>query len=315
MEKLLLLLPDRPQPIVVRYGVTTLIVSTFFIIQVGISTYSGFTGVFLLLPAIFLAGIIFDRGSGFFGTALATLMVGYFFFPNFHLLDQGAYPLILFLITGLGVSVVAEGLRKALERVVKAERAKDLLLREVMHRTKNNLTTIIALLRLQSRSSADPTLSEALETACGRVQVMADVHDFLSHVTPGQSVDMKRYLDELSHKIAAALRGIRPVAMHVTADQIDLPAEKAIPLGIIVNELVTNSFKYAFPDLTAGRIDVKLVQDGDTILIVEDNGVGCGSIKEGLGSRLMQLMTQQLNGTLVREAADPGCRVIVRVKT
>jgi two-component sensor histidine kinase len=60
---------------------------------------------------------------------------------------------------------------------------------------------------------------------------------------------------------------------------------------------------------------VKLFQDGETVLVVEDNGVGCDTIKEGLGSRLMQLMTQQLNGTIVREAANPGCRVIVRMKT
>jgi two-component sensor histidine kinase len=129
-----------------------------------------------------------------------------------------------------------------------------LLLREVMHRTKNNLTTIIALLRLQSRSSDDPALSQSLESAAGRAQVVADVHDFLSHATPGQSVDMKRYLDELGHKIGNALRGIRPVAVHVNAEHVE-PAEKAVPVGIIVNELVTNSFKYAFANPTPGRIE------------------------------------------------------------
>lgn len=247
MEKLLLLLPDRPQPVLVRYGVTTFIICIFFGIQTGISTYSGFSGLFLLLPAIFLSGILFDRGSAFYGTLLATVMAGLFFFPHATFPHEAAIPLMLFLVTGLGVASVAEGLRKALERVVRAERAKDLLLREVMHRTKNNLTTIIALLRLQSRSADGSTLSEALDTAAGRVQVMADVHDFLTNATPGQSIDMNRYLDELGHKIGASLRGIRPVALQVTAGSVELPAEKAIPVGIIVNELVTNSFKYAFP--------------------------------------------------------------------
>jgi len=313
MEKLLLLLPERPQPVLVRYGVSAAIILVCSALQYAVYRVAGFAGLFLLLPGIFAAGILFDRGSAFFATALGALVSLYLMFPAGPALDPSVIvPLILFLLTGFAMAVVSEGLRKALERVVKTEREKDLLLRELRHRTKNDIMSIGSILRLQSRRTSAKEVRNALTGAAQRVEVMAEVHDFLRD-KPG-TVEMDRYLGELCRRLGDSLRGVRPIAIRVEADNVELPATEAAPIGIITNELVTNCLKYAFPDERAGTIVVKLRRDGEIQLVVEDDGIGCNEdAQEGSGSMLMQLLTRQLGGTMNRTNGSAGCRVEVRV--
>jgi two-component sensor histidine kinase len=107
--------------------------------------------------------------------------------------------------------------------------------------------------------------------------------------------------------------GIRPIAVRVDADRFSLPTEVAVPIGLIVNELVTNAFKYAFPDEREGLIVVGLrrVSEGRLLLRVCDNGAGCpDDPAEGLGSRLVRLLVQQLKGSVVRRKMEPrGCEI------
>ncbi|HWM47881.1 MAG TPA: histidine kinase dimerization/phosphoacceptor domain -containing protein [Xanthobacteraceae bacterium] len=315
MEKLLMLRP-RPQPVWVRYAVATVIIVIFFLVEAAVSAYSGFTAMFILLPAVFLVGILFDRGTGVYAAFLATALLAWFFLPDILSPDPRTVPLVLFFLTGLATALVSESLRKFLERLVAAERGKDLLLREMAHRTKNNLATVCSLLRIQARAAANEPVRESLTRAATRVEVMADVHEFLRESAHGRDVDMRAYLQELCQKLAGALRGVRPVTIAVDVPYVQLPAETAVPIGMVVNELVTNSFKYAFPDERSGTIAVSLKQDGDALeVVVEDDGVGCADDAiEGLGSRLMRLMTQQLRGTLQREQTPSGCRVKLSVK-
>jgi len=315
MERLLLLLPSRPQPIIVRYGITTAIVVVLFLLQVGLYSYSGFIGLFLMMPGIFLAGVMFDRGSGFYASLLSVVLTSWFFLRDWLFLDSQSIALILFFLVGLGLAAASEALRKALEKSQAAERHNELMFRELMHRTRNNLASVSSLLRLQARASTTPETRGALDAAAGRVQVMTDVHEFLRNPGPSGTVDMSDYLEELCRKLGDALRGARPVAVEVSAEHVELSRERAEAIGLIVNELVTNSLKYAFPDGRPGLIAVTLRQDGEIVLLVEDNGIGCPTeIKEGLGSRLIQLMAQQLRGEITREAIDPGCRVMLRLK-
>jgi two-component sensor histidine kinase len=301
-------------PVWLRYGLTTLIVLVFFAVQVAVWISSGFTGLFVLLPAVFLASILFDRACGFYASFLSTALASWLFMPNFVTPTWGTLPLVLFFLIGLGLATLSEALRQAIEHFRDSERAKDLLLREMAHRTKNNLAMVCSLLRIQARASADEPAHNSLMAAAARVQVMADVNDFLRESAHGRMVDMHAYLEELCRKLADALRGARPVAIRVQAPVIELPAETAVPIGIIVNELVTNSFKYAFPENRAGVVNVSLSTDSGVVVIVEDNGIGCPHGRlEGLGTRLMQLMTQQLHADLVRESAGGGCRAILTV--
>jgi two-component sensor histidine kinase len=110
------------------------------------------------------------------------------------------------------------------------------------------------------------------------------------------------------------LRDVRPIVVSVDAEHIELPTSVAVPLGLLTNELVTNAFKYAFPGDRGGTIRVSLKRV-DTVcagLSVSDDGVGCsGSPRQGLGTRLTALLSRQLGGTIARDAAGPGCRVLV----
>jgi K+-sensing histidine kinase KdpD len=149
MENLLLLLPDRPASIVLRYALTTLIVGICFLLQLGVELQSGFFGFFLLLPGIFIASLVFDRGSGFYATILSVaLSVLILMRPGggFGLLSQHLVPLVLFVLIGLGLATVSEALRNALEKAVRAERAKDLALYELNHRIRNDLAMMASVL-------------------------------------------------------------------------------------------------------------------------------------------------------------------------
>ena len=233
---------------------------------------------------------------------------------GFGLLSQHLVPLVLFLLIGLGLATVSEGLRKALERAVRAERVKDLALSELNHRIRNDLAMVASVLELQTRAQTDPGAKAAFRSAVGRIHVIANAHDHLLPRDDQSSIDMKEYLTDCCRHLADTLRDVRPIAVNVEADPIYLPSDKAVPVGLMVNELATNAFKYAFPDDRAGTITVRFRNrsDRELELVVEDNGKGCPQgAKEGLGSRIVRLLAQQLKGDVTTESAGPGCRKII----
>jgi two-component sensor histidine kinase len=314
MENLLLLLPSRPQSILVRYGMTTAIVLVCFALQIGVEVQSGMFTFFLLLPGIFLASVLFDRGSGFFATMLSTALAIAALLPSGSSLPPPQYllPLVLFVLVSFALAITSEAMRKALERAVAAEQSAELMLYELNHRIRNNLAIITSVLELQKRSQTDPEAKEAFASAVARVHVIANGH---VHLLPkqGQSlIDMRDYLSMCCQYLGDALRDVRPIAVNVSAEQVLLRADRAVSMGLIVNELVTNSLKYAFADDRGGTINVVLRResDGQLELVVEDNGKGCPEdVKEGLGSRIVRLLAQQLQSTITRAAVNPGCRV------
>ena len=317
MENLLLLLPNRPQPLLVRYGVTTLIVLVCFALQIGVEFQSGMFTFFLLMPGIFLASVLFDRGSGFYATILSTALCIAVLLPSDSwLLPQYLLPFLLFVLVGLVLATMSEAMRKALEKAVAAEQSAEIMLYELNHRIRNNLSMVASVLELQKRSQGEQRVKEAFNSAIARVHVIANAHD---HLLPkeGQSlVDMREYLTVCCQHLGDALRDVRPIAVNVNAAQILLRDDRAVSVGLIVNELVTNAFKYAFPDDRGGTVNVMLHResDGRLELVVEDNGKGCPEdAKEGLGSRIVRLLAQQLGSTLRRTAANPGCRVSLTI--
>lgn len=137
MEEMLRMLPSRPQTLAVRYGVTAVLVGLCFLGLVGLQVRGGVLAFYILFPAIFAASVLFDRGSGVFATLLGALLIYLLMKPADSLLLPGELVanLAIFVPVAMGVAIVSEGLRTAWERAVAAERTKDLLLRELGHRT------------------------------------------------------------------------------------------------------------------------------------------------------------------------------------
>jgi two-component system, sensor histidine kinase PdtaS len=319
MEKFIASLPDRPQAAVIRLGFTLLIMVLSALIQVGVFHLTGFNGFFLLLPGIFAAGVVFDRGSAFFATFLALSIATYITasaapedIASASVYEQ-VIPIFLFGVTGFAIAFVSEALRTTMERLIKLEKTKDVLLRELDHRTKNNMMSISSLLRLQAKVAANKETKDALRSSANRIQVMANVHEHLTGLSPDRPVSMSQYLEELCQRIEE-LAVASTVTLRCSVDETVLPEKKALPLAFVANELVTNSLKYAFPDNRQGVVNIDLKTDGEVVLTVSDNGVGRDpNAKEGLGTRLINIMVQQLAGTVAYEGMNPGHSVTVRV--
>lgn len=312
MERLLFFLPEKPQPVWVRYAATTIVMALCIAVQIGLHNQTGFVGLFFLLPGIFAAGLMFDRGSSLFATALGTA------FAYLSISPTAPFPgylaaTLLFAATGALIGLIAEALRTEMERCARAEKAKTVLLMELAHRTKNNLAMLSAMMRLQAKHP-DVTASEALSEMAERIQVMAQVYDHLTIRADRKVVDARQYLTEICQHLSASISGTSPVAIKADADELYIHSEQAVPIAIIVNELVTNSLKYAFPQGRAGLVQVTLRADEEVVLSVTDNGVGAhGDLPEGVGSRVVSLLAQQLGATMTRENLGSGCRVTLRM--
>jgi two-component sensor histidine kinase len=299
-----------PRPLVVRYGATAVMVLATFGLRLVIQDRAGPYEFMLFVPAIVASALLFDRGTGFFALGLSAVLDATLFpwnqDPQVHI---GA--IVVFLMVGSGLVLMSEGLHRALERANKAEREAQLLLSEMSHRVKNKFAMVVSMIALQARQSP-PETRAALEAIDSRVRVIAKVHDYLQHSRHEGLVNMREYLLGLCQFLEEALCSLRLVKLFASAEPIVLPPDRALSIGLIVNELVTNALKYAFPDDRTGRVEVLLEKrDGLLCLSVADDGVGCTEQEIGLGTKLVKLLAAQLGGEARWQSLHPGCRASV----
>lgn len=312
MERLLYFLPTRPLPVWFRYGGATLIMAFCIAVQFGVEKQTQLALLYFLLPGIFLAGFLFDRGTSLFAVLIATAY-GYYAISQKVAYPSWLLPCILFAVTGSILGVIAEALRTEMERVVRAEQNKGVLLMELAHRTKNNLAMLSALVRLQAKH-VEADGRQVLQDMADRIQIMAQVYDHLTIRADQKYVDVSQYLKELCRHLAGSITGQNPVAIRATADELYIHSEQAVPIAMIMNELVTNSLKYAFTGEQAGLIKVEMRVAEDIVLSVTDNGKGGARVgSEGTGSRIISLLAQQLEGRIEVENSDIGSRVVLRM--
>ncbi|WP_158555139.1 sensor histidine kinase [Fulvimarina endophytica] len=221
-------------------------------------------------------------------------------------------------LIGVIMDVSADREREtALAEAVKAQESlldqKDLLLAEVNHRVKNSLQLVVSALSLQARRLRDPGSKEAFEQAISRVRAITSVHERLYRTENPLVVDMADYLEGLCADLAANTE--QREDLRVEVEPLHLKTERAIPIALIVNELVTNSLKYAYPDGRHGPILLSLRRiDGDMIeLAVADEGVGTTSQTrpDGLGTRLVKTMAAQIEGYVEAQSETGGYRTAV----
>ncbi|ABD87842.1 sensor histidine kinase [Rhodopseudomonas palustris] len=229
----------------------------------------------------------FDRGDGYYLDAFAGL---------------------------LGIAIERQQADAELQRALEHQA---LLTREMSHRVKNSLTSVVGLLRVQSRGAVSQDVKDALDDASSRVATIAQVHDHLWRGNKIGFVELTDFLAELCRNLQANAGGH---TLRCQADPMLILADHAIPLGLMINELVTNAVKYAYPGRRGG-IEVSAREiDGHLQLAVADQGVGLPpdfdieQPRASLGFKVIKGLVRQLNGQLkVESGAGGGARFVLEL--
>jgi len=210
--------------------------------------------------------------------------------------------LILFGIIGIGRILIE---RKSAENKINTLlKEKDIILKEVHHRIKNNMNTTYGLIVLQADAVKDPEAKKALDDASNRVQAMITLYEELFISGHYSDVSMKNYLPMLAERIIANFPNRDNVTLKVVSDEFAIDEKILSGLGLIINELLTNIMKYAFVGRESGIINIQLKKELKKItLVVSDNGVGFSKDelllnKSSFGLSLVDSLTKQLNGKL-----------------
>jgi len=195
------------------------------------------------------------------------------------------------------------------------------LLKEVNHRVKNSLQVVSSMLQLQARSVGDPDLSERLNEASTRINAVGRAYERLAYNADYENIDLVDYLKQI---VGDLQRTVAPCKIEFDAPkEIQFAADRAILVGLILNELVSNAGKYAYPDCPGGSIWVRLVQpDNKSVLVsVRDEGAGLPlgfdlTVSKGLGTRLVNALSKQLGAELTRPVSPIGtdCELLVPLK-
>jgi two-component sensor histidine kinase len=200
-------------------------------------------------------------------------------------------------------------LKQERDRLAESLAEKEVLLKEVHHRVKNNLQVIASLLRLQAGAFEDSALSTALRESQNRVESMALIHEQLYQTGDLREVDLAEHAAVLMNNLLHSY-GIEDgrIAGHVDMVALPLGVDRAIPVGLILNELVSNALKHAFPDGRCGSVWIEGTRrDGWIGLAVRDDGRGIsgdsgGRPRKSLGLEIVNILTRQLKGSLVMES-------------
>lgn len=281
---------------------------------------------FLLpLPAIIAAALLFDRWAGLFATVLATAAL---LIEHRGTLDA---PMLVSISVFAVVAALVAGMVEALHQSVvlleqstqayhRAERRRSLLLDEFRHRSRNDLQSLAALLQLRARIAPSAAAGEALREAATHAVTLARVQAWLApratEPDDPATVDTCRFVEGLAADLRISQAGVmRPVSIRVRAEAHGLDSERALQLGLVLNELVVNALRYAFPQECPGTVFIEFRRDdADFVLSVADDGVGlpdhatlpAPTASRGLGARLLAGLAAQLSGTLRRGRPSAG---------
>jgi len=203
-----------------------------------------------------------------------------------------------------------QALRKSEEKYRRELEEKEMLLKEVHHRIKNNIATVESMLSLQAHSASNPETISTLNDARTRVASIRELYEKLLLSEGYEEVSVREYVEELSSTVASLYSREGQVDVERRIDDFRLGTKRLFQLGVIINELLTNSMKYAFPEGRSGRVSVELRKMERRVrLTVWDNGVGLpesfdAESSAGLGIMLVHSLSQQLGGSFSMESAE-----------
>lgn len=203
------------------------------------------------------------------------------------------------------------------EIITKALSEKDLLLREIHHRVKNNLQLVSSLLTMQGRSINDETAIQAINEGKSRVRSMAIIHQDLYNKENLTGISVKSYIEKLTQELFSTYRiDDNKIDLQMKVEDIELDVDTIVPLGLIINELITNSLKYAWPNDIEGTLLIELKKtESQIVLTVKDDGIGYDptTVREGsFGATLISALTLQLEGECT-VSTDNGSTVVISI--
>lgn len=220
------------------------------------------------------------------------------------------------------ISIVAHDIsekKKWSDEIVASLKEKEVLLKEIHHRVKNNLQIISSILNLQSSFVSDEKTLEILQESRNRIRSMAIIHENLYRTEDFSSINFADYLYNLVTNLIASYRIQHEIHLDTDIEEIDLVLDQAIPCGLLVNELITNSLKYAWKKNQEGTIFIKLKEENSRIFLgIADDGVGLPSRFEDmssdtLGLQLVITLVEQLDGELLVNS-DKGTEYLINFK-
>jgi two-component sensor histidine kinase len=211
--------------------------------------------------------------------------------------------------------------KEAEEKIKAALREKEVLLREIHHRVKNNLQVMSSLLSLQADYIHDPHTLALFRETQSRLRSMALIHEELYQSQNLSEIDYDEYIQKLTTNLFHAFSSNAHVQLEMQLDPLRFGIDMAIPCGLIINELVTNALKYAFPDQRKGiiRVDLESIYTDDRVVYVlkiQDDGIGLPESidienTDTLGLQLVNILVKQIKGSLTLKR-DGGTRFTIR---
>ncbi len=214
-----------------------------------------------------------------------------------------------------GTERLAAGVRMALERSRErrgAQETRDLVLKEVYHRLQNNLQMAISLMHMSARSIADPAVRSEVTDLAQRIQALNALQERFLRSPDYRSVDFGAFVKDLATQLAGLAGG--RIALSTDVEPVVLSAERAVPLGLVSNEVITNAVRHGFPDDRRGSMTVSLKREGQgAVLIIGNDGLGLpeAGAADGLGLKLVRRLAGQIGAEIALDGA-PGatsCRI------
>lgn len=279
----------------------------------------------LTFPFVLFATLFARWAAGVITMLFSALFAWYFVLPVTHSFTfevaSDAPRVLVNVLSGFMIVVLAEYYRRVVRQAVSTRDAlaedRKLLLQEIDHRVKNKFAMVAGLVRIEARAAKSDDARQALDRLQGRVESISKVHEALYRDDDGDSrVDMQVYLSALCNSLTDGVVTQDGVKVVTDLRPVDLPRDKAIAVGLVVNELFTNAVKHAFKGRETGEIRVLLEKEpGELVVTVADDGVGMpqGEMREGsLGQGLLQSFAESAEGEL--EYPETGRGTCVRLR-
>jgi len=201
-------------------------------------------------------------------------------------------------------------LQLSYDEITKSNIEKETLLKEIHHRVKNNLQILSSLLNIHSNNAENNSEREVFNDCKNRILCMSSIHEQLYSNTDYSEIDLHEYIIEISNNLLLSYNAIDQVKLILDLEKLSIKLESSIPVGLILNELIVNAIKYAFPQ-GSGELGIRLFRNGNRISIeVEDNGVGFDVNKEknSIGLELIDTLVLQLDGIIDLQSSNKGTR-------